>query len=165
MCSCVTLAKMNPGLAPPGCSMAPLHIFQHKITRKRERNTFFYFYQVFIMSRFSISTVLVQTKSSSGKNPHLISLRTYLFCLPQQPSYSTLSFQFSHIFSLCISSLIQWNLISSAHCHKLLSGTKLSLKFNLKQNEKEKITNEKVDYNQSYGSHSLKVCKLFCFIK
>lgn len=93
-----------------------------------------------MVSRFSISTALVQSKSSSGKKkiPTSFPWEPSYFYLPQQPSYSTLSFQFSHIFSLCIRSMIQWNLISSAHCHKLLSGTKLSLKFNLKQNEKEK---------------------------
>lgn len=109
---------------------------------KKKQDEFFCwcFYQVFIVSRFSISTALVQSKSSSGKKKKTNSFpwEPSYFYLPQQPSYSTLSFQFSHIFSLCIRSMIQWNLISSAHCHKLLSGTKLSLKFNLKQNEKEK---------------------------
>lgn len=109
------------------------------------------FHHVFIVSRFSISTALVQSKSSSVKKiPTSFPWEPSYFYLPQQPSYSTLSFQFSHIFSLCIRSMIQWNLISSAHCHKLLSGTKLSLKFNLKQNEKEKKSqNDKADHNQS----------------
>lgn len=136
---------------------------------KKSRMNFFCccFHHIFIVCRFSISTALVQSKSSSVKKiPTSFPWEPSYFYLPQQPSYSTLSFQFSHIFSLCIRSMIQWNLISSAHCHKLLSGTKLSLKFNLKQNEKEKksqMTKRTTTNPQIYGPHSHKVCELFCF--